>query len=414
MEGRQIRLLLILAVALAAMVLALVLLEAPEESAEVGVVDRLDLPPAEVERFHLITAADAITAERTEDGWHIVEPLMARADDRMVEDLLGTFDRLQTSDPFEGADPADFGLDSPLAKLSVTLRGGEEHTLLVGAEAPVGMKTYVDVDGGGVRAASGRVADSLALTMNDLRDNRVHAFAASAVTALRWEAEGEGWAVTRDGDGWRLADGRRAAASTVEGHLAGLGALTLSSFLTEDGANARGLDDPPGRLVLISGAEEAVIEVGREAADGVALRTPSGAAGLLDSLEALRPYLASLLEPRLLPVALPSVTGLTVSLGDRSARYAFVDGGWRRDGAAVTDPIAGRLNQLLAVGTADRAAMPERGAAAGSVIIEAGEGVEALRITLGPDTGAGRVAWEDEGPPFVIPAPTVELLIELL
>jgi len=413
LEGRQIRLLLILAAALAAMVLALVLLDAPEAPEEEGVADRLDLPVTEIARFHLITATDAVTAERSEDGWWLVEPLQARADDRMVEGLLGAFDRLQTGEPFEGVDPADFGLDSPAAKLTVTLNDGTEHTLVVGAEAPVGMKTYVDVDGGGVRAASGRVADSLILTANDLRDNRVHTFAASAVTALRWEAEGEGWAVTREGDGWRLADGRRAAASTLEGHLAGLGALTLSGFLSDQAASVRGLDAPLGRLVILSGDEpEAVIEVGREAADGVALRTPAGATGLLDSLDALRPYLASLLEARLLPVDVSSVTAVTIALGDREARYVASGGGaWSRDGAAVSDTTAGRLNQLLAVGTADRAAMPERGTGAGRLVVEASE---TLTVTLGADTGDGRAAWEDEGPAFVIPDATVSLLTALL
>ncbi len=414
MEGRQSKMLAVMSGALALLVAAIYLLEPPAEDDGSGLADRQEIPPTQATRVHLVTAEGGLTAERAEEGWWIVEPFDARADDRAVEDLIGAFDRLRTSEPFEDGAPESYGLDTPAARLTVAMEDGTEHTLVVGAASPVGLQTYVQVDGEAIRVAQGRAADHIALPFDALRDARVLRFAASAVKGVAWEAAGEGWAVERREDGWWLSDGRRADDAAVEGHLAALGALEFTAFLSPEDARERGLESSDAALVLTTTDGELRVVAGREDADGLAARAPGGAAGLLVAAEALRPYLSDLLETRLLPVDLTAVSELRVALPEASLTLtrspgAPLAGGtpWMLGERALSDAEVAGLNPLFAA-PVDRAAAPERGPAEGSVTAFAGD--RTVRVELGPRVEGGRVGWEEAGPPFLVPDETLALL----
>ena len=69
--------------ALLALVALIVLVE-PEETTPDGPVDLVDVRPEDVERLHLITDEGALTAERSAEGWHLVEPWRTLGNDGAV------------------------------------------------------------------------------------------------------------------------------------------------------------------------------------------------------------------------------------------------------------------------------------------------------------------------------------------
>src|SRR5207245_6257075 len=87
-----------------------------------------------------------IELKKGDQGWRLVKPVDAPADDTAVKGLVNTLADAEVQRTLDEApqDPAAFGLDkpSPLVKLSVK-SGAEPPPIAVGKNTAIGAKSYV-------------------------------------------------------------------------------------------------------------------------------------------------------------------------------------------------------------------------------------------------------------------------------
>ncbi len=410
MHARQQRLLLLLAVVLGGLA-ALITWVEPPDPAEAGLENLVDVSEDQLSDLVLETDQGRLVAERTDGGWLLVEPRKARADDQAIQGIVGLLDRLRTGPVLEGLDPAIYGLSEPQARLTLNRTSGPSVTLLVGTKAPVGFRTYVQLDDGGIRLAEGDPMTTLGRPHELLRDRTVHLFAQSAVTGLQWQEQAEAWEVHRRENGWFLKDGRRASTPRVDGVLAALAALRFETFqddLQSDEIQGLGLTPPQATLTVNGPGGEATLAIGGERAGGVVVRAPDGTVGTLGDVTGLVAPSSELLEDRVLPVRLSDVLSISVTLGDTRLQLTAKDGEWFRNGeagpAAQTHAVD-LLTQLVA----DRSRVWPTGTATGDHLeVSAGSGV--LQVVLVEPVEGGRLAWSDGEPAFLIPGDSMVIL----
>jgi len=83
-------------------------------------------------RLELERGGQRIVCAKSEDGWQIVEPLVDRADEMRVRGLLSAVEFMRYRAVVRpGVEPAQFGLDSPETKLTVS-DGTRSHTIYFG------------------------------------------------------------------------------------------------------------------------------------------------------------------------------------------------------------------------------------------------------------------------------------------
>ncbi|MCB9746401.1 MAG: DUF4340 domain-containing protein [Alphaproteobacteria bacterium] len=412
MEDRQTRTMLILAAVLVALVLLIRFAEPPSEGDDEEREDLLALEDVEITSLSLVTAEGTLHAERSEAGWLLTAPVQARGDDNKLDALVQSVDRLTAGPVLEGADPAKYGLDEPVAALTLRSAEGVEYKLDIGAKAPVGYKTYVRVGDGGVRVASGDPGAAAGLPFGTYRDATVWSVYAPTVTALRWKSELNEWSVERQTEGWRLGDGRRADARAVSGLLDRAGSLRFESFQESLSPEEAGLLIPSGVLMLVDDSGERQLTLGAERNGGVIARSPAGVVGTVDGVADLDLALGELLEARLLGVTPAELVRVELDLDGASAEWTLVEGAWQRDGAPAPDGGV-RLIDTLAKAGADRAVMLEGlEAETGSLVAHTARG--ALRIQLGQALEGGVAAHDGQGPGFLVPTETLEALRALL
>ena len=66
--------------------------------------------------------------------WQMLKPLVSAANRTEVEEITDLMSSLETDDFPEPKDLSEYGLDVPMASITVTLKDGAAHTLLIGAE----------------------------------------------------------------------------------------------------------------------------------------------------------------------------------------------------------------------------------------------------------------------------------------
>jgi hypothetical protein len=82
-----------------------------------------------------------LVLERTATGWRVTEPVAARANDQTVNGVLRLLSATSRK-RFPAADPARFGLDNPILRLTVD---GQEFVF--GTQQPVSGEQYVAAGG---------------------------------------------------------------------------------------------------------------------------------------------------------------------------------------------------------------------------------------------------------------------------
>ncbi len=415
MHPSQKRLLTLLALVLAALVAVVLWVEPPDPDAA-ETEDLVAVSPDQVALLHLRTAEGVLTAERTAAGWLLIEPLRARGSDRDLDDLVGLLDRLRVGPALEGVEPADYGLADPEAVLTLTRVDGGEHLLRVGGDAPVGYHTYVQVDGGGVRLADGQPMTTLGRPFELLRDRRVHSFAISAVTGLRFEEGERSWGVQRRGDHWVLAgDGRRASTPRIEGLLGTFSDLRIETFHDEllgGDLAAAGLDPANARVILDEPGGAATLAIGGERGGGVLVGTPDGLVGTVAEVAELLPPPGLLLEGRLVPLPLTASVSLELRVGEAGVLLEHGPEGWTRDGAPAPGAEAQAMD-LLTQCPVDRAAEVPAGVPTTDELRGRADD-RTVVVKLGQAVEGGRVGWIEGEPPFLVPGGTLTVLEEVL
>lgn len=417
LEDKQTRLMTILAVVLVGLIVAIRFIEPPDgdsdEPEQPELSELVDVAVTDVAVLTLVTAEGTLVAEQSTTGWTIVEPFRGPGDAQALDDLILLLDRLQAQPPMENADPVSYGLDTPVATLILRDHDGIETRLDVGTDSPIGFKSYIQYNQGGIQIASSQPGATLARPLELYRDRSIVNVPASALSSISWTHGEDSWTVVQTDGRWWLPDGTKASDAAVEGAIAGLAAMRFEAFFPDLSHEEAGLAPPVGQLRLESDTVT-TINVGTERMGGVLVQAPNGTVGTVASLAPLMLTPDRLVESRVVAISPAGLESLQVELDGTTATWTRDElGAWSRNGAP--DPFQGQGPfQMVTAITADRTTpVPELGEQTGR--IEAVSGLDVVTIVLGQEIEGGRVAQDQGGgPAFLIPDPEVSEMRSLL
>jgi hypothetical protein len=211
-----------------------------------------------------------VRLEKAGEEWRLHEPLDFPADDSVVSSTLGSLANLSADRRLatEEVDPTTYGLDEPVAEVTLGMADGSERTLTVGDELPLGSKRALLLDGGGdVLIASGWFVSDLEREVDDWRSRDVIDFLEDDVASIDIESGADSIRAVRLEDRWQLL---RPLEDTADGdHLAGvisdLRAMRIEEFLADDvDPEELGLDLPEFELMVVrtDGGEPLRLDLG--------------------------------------------------------------------------------------------------------------------------------------------------------
>jgi hypothetical protein len=406
-DDRQIRLLVVLSsmVIVAGLLYAFVPrrdAEPPWDDAATHTVWALD--PERVERVS-VTVGEGPEAVVVRDGagWKLLAPEPRAADERRMGGLLRTLSGIELGVPITDSAPSELGLgDRPRGVIRLGLRGGEELTLRIGDEAPVGWQTYVTAPDGTAVAVPGHLAGDVLLTPADLRDAAVLRYALADVAAAELHSPRGSLRVAVDGEGaWWLEGYGRANLQAVDNLFVSLLDLRVDGFV--DHLAPDGIAEPRHRAVVevrdgtrIEARFGDVLPMGRltQTAAGDVGTVPPQYLALLDQGP------GDLMDRHAFPLRDGRVDRIDVAIDGRSVTLGGGDGAWQ--GPGLSGERAQRLVDALdraAVDLPPREPIPELGEPTGRVRLHQGE-ARARLIEIGARDGAKRRIRDASGGPI--------------
>lgn len=409
----------LLAVAGAAVAIAFFGVEKPRRSEEARKETEeklVVLDPAHVVRITVVAKGGTVGLGRAPgQPWRVVAPVEAPADAFAVQSLLDAVTGLKrlsrVADP--GASLAEYGLDSPRAKVTLSVEGGGEESVALGTDNPFDSSVYVRVGQGGVDRVSGGARWSLEKDLFDLRDKRVLPLDGGEVTRLEVRGGKVPYALARGASGWKLASPLSDAAdeAAVGRILGALRDLRATRILDAAGPDRDlGLDRPrwtvkvtvpSGERVLVAGAppkKEPGVLYARVAGTRTVAAIPETALSPLDAdLLSLRDKSAVAFDPEKAAAVKVETAGGSIELQKRPGG----DGGlpaWSLTAPRAAPALAWKVSGLLAGLTTLRATrfVDETGAKAGAfgldrpvtVVTVLGPGGETLgKLEVGREEG---------------------------
>lgn len=190
-----------------------------------------DLLTDQVDTIDLQYEDQAITLTRSEDGagWTDQELLAYPLDSKKIENWLTGMLAATDDGVVEEAIPgnlADFGLEPPARKLTVTLADGTEQTIQVGNEMPVRGHHYLIKSGESkLYQISNEPLDTLFRDRLYFTDTRVMPYELSGIHSITYTLGEEKWELIRQGDAnasynapWKL-DGHDVGYTDISGIL---------------------------------------------------------------------------------------------------------------------------------------------------------------------------------------------------
>ena len=219
------------------------------ETGEVFALQLTDLQTIDMQ------AADyKFTAERRGDDWWITSPFVGMADADKMKPLLEAVAGLKPV-AREGQNLSDplYGLQSPVLTLTVTYGRHQTATIRLGAESPLGQKSFASISGkSALFLIDQSFKPSVDLNPQELRDKKVTKLTVDTATGLTIaRADGSvtiGQVPLAGEPAWQITAPRKLPAdgSTVEGVLRSLGDSETLDYLPYTAANltATGLDAP--------------------------------------------------------------------------------------------------------------------------------------------------------------------------
>jgi len=169
--------------------------------------------PKDVEGVTLVRKDETVRLKRTADGWEMLEPVKARGDRSVIDDMVTSLATARVDreiDP-NPAKPADFGLDPQQAEVRLEVKGRAEPLVLhVGGKNPTGVWVYARE---GAKPAVVTLSESVSRDATrptaDFRDRTVITFDRRGVTGIDLDVGGDQMAVSADEPGkWRIVKPR--------------------------------------------------------------------------------------------------------------------------------------------------------------------------------------------------------------
>ena len=252
--------------------------------------DVFKLSPTEIGAFRLQVAGqpeircEKQVASNTEatgqlGAWQMIQPVKAKADARVVEEIVSALGSLRVV-VFEADgeyDLADYGLSQP--RITVTLQSttaDQIQELQIGSDAGTPGRIYVaSSEHHAVYAVNKEIYTKLNRTVFDLRDKRVIDFQRTATHRFTIRQEDSEIVCQKDVEGeWEITApvALKADEETVDDLLFGVDALRVVAFIDDQPKNLQpyGLDSPSIEVAfMVPNTEPAVLLVGKMKGDNI-------------------------------------------------------------------------------------------------------------------------------------------------
>ncbi len=222
----------------------------------------LRFDPAQVTGLRIATPTVQMALEKDGPGWQMISPVKARANAGEVTRILDELESLVRSDIITGRQqreqnltPSDFGFAQPRARITL-LENGQDMTLLVGREAPLGGTMFLKLETEkSIFVASTNLLSALPQSPAALRERRIFLGPPAECDRLEIRRPDGLLQVTRTDQGaWRVQKPfvGRAAYAAVQGLLDQLTEIRAIDFVAESiaAASLYGLDEPAAQVTL--------------------------------------------------------------------------------------------------------------------------------------------------------------------
>ena len=272
--------------------------------------DVFKLSPTEIGAFRLQVAGqpeircEKQVASNTEatgqlGAWQMIQPVKAKADARVVEEIVSALGSLRVV-VFEADgeyDLADYGLSQP--RITVTLQSttaDQIQELQIGSDAGTPGRIYVaSSEHHAVYAVNKEIYTKLNRTVFDLRDKRVIDFQRTATHRFTIRQEDSEIVCQKDVDGeWEITApvALKADEEVVDDLLFGVDALRVVAFVDDQPKNLQpyGLDSPSIEVsFMVPNTEPAVLLVGKMKGDNIYVKAQNAEPVFLVKKDTPRP-----------------------------------------------------------------------------------------------------------------------------
>jgi hypothetical protein len=218
--------------------------------------------PADVSEVEIKRTDGVVKLKRQDDGWQVLEPVKARGDRGAVDETVTSLVTARMDREIEAAPTAlgDFGLDKPVAEVTLRLKDGKDLGLSLGAKSPTGVWVYAREAGKPAVFVVGESAlRDATRPVADFRDKSVLAFDQKDVTGLEIVTRDDTLAIEQADGRWRLTRPRTLPgdAETVRDFLEKLRAARVKEFVADAPRSLEpfGLDRPV-RISLQTGRDK--------------------------------------------------------------------------------------------------------------------------------------------------------------
>ena len=207
----------------------------------------------------LSRAATSIRLQKDGDAWTIREPLVTAVDKDAVEGLLGALETGRIERRLGVvADRKPYGLDPPVATVTLETAAGGPQVLGLGETSPIGGSIFALLPGGKeVAVVSAALGDLEKKDLLALRDKSLLSFDPWKVKSLTIERGPETIALEKPADGWKVVRPVEAPADgpTVTDLLSAVDRMRALRFVSEKAGDADlkswGLASPAARLTVL-------------------------------------------------------------------------------------------------------------------------------------------------------------------
>jgi hypothetical protein len=221
-------------------------------------------------------AGDMAVAQKSGDGWTLVTPSAARADDSELSSITSnlasvTVERVVDESP---KNLGDYGLKEPVVQVSFRTKGTKNfRTLDLGTKTPTGSDMYARVDG---EKKIFLVQSYLDSTFNrkpfDLRDKKILTFDREKVDRIEVADGDKLVTLVKSGADWRVAAPVEARGdfSAIEQLISRVQSAQMKSVASESATDLKeyGLDKPATTLTVGLGSARAGLAIGKKAESG--------------------------------------------------------------------------------------------------------------------------------------------------
>jgi hypothetical protein len=213
---------------------------------------------AAANRIEIRRAGELIQAERTNNSWQLISPLIYPAAGSHIEKLLQSLTELNWQTQITAAELKDrpkaqeeFGFATPAASLTVQ-QGGASVNLLVGTNTPVGEQVYVQIVGSaGIYVIDSEFLKLLPHSANDWRDPFLFRFS-GPINTIKSRSGNKTFTLVHTNNSWRLPQAR-ADNKKISELLEKTAEIHVAKFETDDPQAALdqfGLQTPEMELVF--------------------------------------------------------------------------------------------------------------------------------------------------------------------